>query len=95
MRVCVTGPTGQVGGVLRHIPAERSFSVAELRLFASARSAGRTLPRQAGEVVVEDATAADYRGLDVVILSAGGVTSRAPAPKVAAAGAVVIGDSSA
>ncbi|MFI1719278.1 aspartate-semialdehyde dehydrogenase [Streptomyces litmocidini] len=95
MRVGIIGATGQVGGVLRRILAERSFPVAELRLFASARSAGRTLPWQDGEVTVEDAAAADYRGLDVMIFSAGGATSRALAPKVAATGAVVIDNSSA
>ncbi|GLW70975.1 aspartate-semialdehyde dehydrogenase [Kitasatospora phosalacinea] len=95
MRVGIVGATGQVGGVVRRILAERSFPVAELRLFASARSAGRTLPWQDGEVTVEDAATADYRGLDVVIFSAGGATARALAPAVAAAGAVVIDNSSA
>ncbi|MGW1811080.1 aspartate-semialdehyde dehydrogenase [Streptomyces sp. NPDC002078] len=95
MRIGIVGATGQVGGVLRGILAERSFPVTELRLFASARSAGRTLPWQGGEVTVEDAATADYRGLDIVIFSAGGATSKALAPKVAAAGAVVIDNSSA
>ncbi|MFG2229844.1 aspartate-semialdehyde dehydrogenase [Streptomyces sp. NPDC048723] len=95
MRIGIVGATGQVGGVLRGILAERSFPVTELRLFASARSAGRTLPWQGGEVTVEDAATVDYRGLDIVIFSAGGATSKALAPKVAAAGAVVIDNSSA
>ncbi|WP_441246611.1 aspartate-semialdehyde dehydrogenase [Kitasatospora sp. McL0602] len=95
MRIGIVGATGQVGGVVRSILAEREFPVTELRLFASARSAGRTLPWQDGEVTVEDATTADYSGLDIVIFSAGGSTSKALAPKVAAAGAVVIDNSSA
>jgi len=89
------GATGQVGGVMRRVLAERRFPVERLRLFASARSAGRTLPWQDGEVVVEDAETADYRGLDIVLFSAGKGTSKALAPRVAEAGAVVIDNSSA
>jgi aspartate-semialdehyde dehydrogenase len=95
MRVGIVGATGQVGGVMRRVLAERAFPMEELRLFASARSAGRTLPWQGGEVTVEDASTADYRGLDIVLFSAGGATSKALAPTVAAAGAVVIDNSSA
>jgi aspartate-semialdehyde dehydrogenase len=95
MRVGIVGATGQVGGVMRAILAERSFSVTELRLFASARSAGRTLEWQGGEVVVEDAATADFSGLDIALFSAGGASSKELAPKVAAAGAVVIDNSSA
>ncbi|MER7410309.1 MULTISPECIES: aspartate-semialdehyde dehydrogenase [Streptomyces] len=95
MRIGIVGATGQVGGVMRDILAERKFPVDELRLFASARSAGRTLPWQGGEVTVEDATSADYSGLDIVLFSAGGSTSKALAEKVAAQGPVVIDNSSA
>jgi aspartate-semialdehyde dehydrogenase len=95
MRIGIVGATGQVGGVMRKVLAEREFPVTELRLFASARSAGRTLPWGGGEVVVEDAATADYRGLDIVLFSAGGATSRALAEKVAGQGAVVIDNSSA
>lgn len=95
MRIGIVGATGQVGGVMRKVLAERAFPVKELRLFASARSAGSTLPWQDGEIVIEDAATADYSGLDIVLFSAGGAASRALAPKVAAAGAVVIDNSSA
>ena len=95
MRIGIVGATGQVGTVIRDILTERDFPVDELRLFASARSAGRTLPWKDGEVTVEDATTADYSGLDIVLFSAGGSTSKALAPKVAAAGPVVIDNSSA
>ncbi|MFD7728989.1 aspartate-semialdehyde dehydrogenase [Kitasatospora phosalacinea] len=95
MRIGIVGATGQVGGVVREILAQRNFPVEQLRLFASARSAGRTLPWKDTEVTVEDAATADYAGLDIVIFSAGGATSKALAPKVAAAGAVVIDNSSA
>ncbi|GAA2065399.1 MULTISPECIES: aspartate-semialdehyde dehydrogenase [Streptomyces] len=94
MKIGIVGATGQVGGVMRAILAERKFPVDQLRLFASARSAGRTLPWQDGEVTVEDAATADYSGLDIVLFSAGKTTSRALAEKVAASGAVVIDNSS-
>lgn len=95
MRIGIVGATGQVGGVMRGILAERAFPVEQLRLFASARSAGRTLPWQGTEITVEDAATADYTGLDIVLFSAGGATSKALAPAVAATGAVVIDNSSA
>ncbi|MER5786868.1 aspartate-semialdehyde dehydrogenase [Streptomyces sp. NPDC001980] len=96
MRVGIVGATGQVGTVMRRILAERAeFNslgpVDELRLFASARSAGTVLDG----VTVEDAATADYTGLDIVLFSAGGATSKALAEKVAAQGAVVIDNSSA
>ncbi|MFE6689879.1 aspartate-semialdehyde dehydrogenase [Streptomyces sp. NPDC057743] len=95
MRIGIVGATGQVGGVMRRILAERNFPVEQLRLFASARSAGRTLPWQDTEITVEDAATADYSGLDIVLFSAGGATSKALAEKVADAGPVVIDNSSA
>ncbi|UNO41988.1 aspartate-semialdehyde dehydrogenase [Streptomyces sp. MST-110588] len=95
MRIGIVGATGQVGSVMRGILAERNFPVEQLRLFASARSAGRTLPWQDTEITVEDAAIADYSGLDIVLFSAGGATSKALAPKVADAGPVVIDNSSA
>src|SRR5690606_1436747 len=76
---------------MRGILKERDFPVTELRLFASARSAGTELDG----VTVEDASTADYSGLDIVLFSAGGATSKALAEKVAAQGAVVIDNSSA
>ncbi|MFC1410569.1 aspartate-semialdehyde dehydrogenase [Streptacidiphilus sp. N1-12] len=94
MKMGIVGATGQVGGVVRRILEERDFPVTELRLFASARSAGKELPWKDGTVTVEDADTADYAGLDIVIFSAGKTASLALAPKVAAAGAVVIDNSS-
>ncbi|MEZ5377100.1 MAG: aspartate-semialdehyde dehydrogenase [Acidimicrobiales bacterium] len=95
MRVGIVGATGQVGSVMLSILEERNFPVDELRLFASARSAGRTIDWKGSPVTIEDAAVADYAGLDVVLFSAGGGTSLALAPKVAAAGAVVVDNSSA
>lgn len=91
MRVGIVGATGQVGTVMRSILKERNFPLTELRLFASARSAGTILDG----VTVEDAATADYTGLDIVLFSAGGATSKALAEKVASQGAVVIDNSSA
>ena len=71
MRVGVVGATGQVGGVMRRLLAERDFPVDELRYFASARSAGTTLPWKGTDIVVEDADAADPSGLDIALFSAG------------------------
>ncbi|MET9361993.1 aspartate-semialdehyde dehydrogenase [Streptomyces sp. NPDC006632] len=91
MRVGIVGATGQVGSVMRRILVERAFPIDELRLFASARSAGTVLDG----VTVEDASTADYSNLDIVLFSAGGATSRALAEKVASQGPVVIDNSSA
>ncbi|MFD3483963.1 MULTISPECIES: aspartate-semialdehyde dehydrogenase [unclassified Streptomyces] len=95
MKVGIVGATGQVGTVMRTILAERKFPADELRLFASARSAGSTIEWRGEPVTVEDASTADYTGLDIVLFSAGGATSRALAEKVASQGPVVIDNSSA
>jgi len=91
LNVGIVGATGLVGSMIREILAERNFPIASLRLFASARSAGKVVDG----VTIEEAATADYSGLDVVLFSAGGSTSKEIAPKVAAAGAVVIDNSSA
>jgi aspartate-semialdehyde dehydrogenase len=95
MRVGLVGATGQVGGVMRALLAERAFPVDEIRFFASARSAGRTLRWGQRDVVVEDAATADVTGLDIALFSAGAASSRTLAPRFAGAGAVVIDNSSA
>ena len=95
IRVGVVGATGQVGSVVRQLLEERDFPVAEIRYFASARSAGTTLPWRSGQIVVEDAETADPTGLDVAIFSAGATMSKVQAPRFAAAGVLVIDNSSA
>jgi aspartate-semialdehyde dehydrogenase len=95
LRVGVVGATGQVGAVMRRLLAERGFPVAQMRYFASARSAGTTLPWAGGQVTVEDTALADPSGLDIALFSAGASTSREQAPRFAAAGATVIDNSSA
>lgn len=91
----IVGATGLVGSMMLSILAERNLPVNRLRLFASTRSAGQRLSFKGREIVVEDASAADFAGLDIVFFSAGGATSKTLAPKVAAAGAIVIDNSSA
>jgi aspartate-semialdehyde dehydrogenase len=95
INVGIVGATGQVGAVMRRILLERAFPVGELRFFASSRSAGTTIAWSDREILVEDADAADPRGLDIVLFSAGGATSRRLAPRFADAGAVVVDNSSA
>jgi aspartate-semialdehyde dehydrogenase len=95
MRVGIFGATGQVGTVLRSLLVEREFPVDDVRFFASSRTAGTRLEWLGGEVVVEDAATADFAGLDIALCSTGATASRQIAPKVAAAGAVVIDNTSA
>jgi aspartate-semialdehyde dehydrogenase len=95
LRVGVVGATGQVGGVVRQLLAERGFPLSELRFFASARSAGSALPWGDDEITVEDVATADPTGLDIAIFSAGASTSRVQAPRFAEAGVTVIDNSSA
>jgi len=95
MRIAIVGATGQVGVVLRAILAERGFPVDHMRYLASARSAGSTLPWGTTDIVVEDAATADLSGIDLALCSAPASVSRELAPRLAAAGAIVIDNSSA
>jgi len=95
LRIAVVGATGQVGAVMRRLLDERDFPVASIRYFASARSAGTTLPWRGDDVVVEDVATADLSGIDIALFSAGGSTSKEHAPRFAAAGAIVVDNSSA
>lgn len=95
MKIGVVGATGQVGGVMLRLLAERNFPVDELRLFASARSAGSTIEWNGRSIVVEDAAEADPSGLDLALFSAGATSSRGLAPRFAEAGVTVIDNSSA
>ncbi|WP_330183918.1 aspartate-semialdehyde dehydrogenase [Nocardia sp. NBC_01503] len=95
VRVGVVGATGQVGAVMRKLLEERDFPADEVRFFASARSAGKTLPFRGKDIVVEDTETADPSGLDIALFSAGATMSRVQAPRFAAAGVTVIDNSSA
>lgn len=95
MKIGVVGATGQVGGVMRAVLAERNFPVSGIRYFASSRSAGSKLPWGKTQVTVEDAETADPTGLDLALFSAGGASSKVLAPRFAACGVTVIDNSSA
>ncbi|MBC7640551.1 MAG: aspartate-semialdehyde dehydrogenase [Rhodoferax sp.] len=95
MRIGVFGATGQVGGVMRTLLAQRAFPLDDVRFLASARSAGTPLPWLDGEVVVEDSATADLSGIDIALFSNGKGASLDLAPRVAAAGAIVVDNSSA
>ncbi|WP_267421443.1 MULTISPECIES: aspartate-semialdehyde dehydrogenase [unclassified Curtobacterium] len=95
LTVAVVGATGQVGAVMRRLLEERDFPATTVRFFASARSAGTTLSFRGQDVVVEDSETADPSGIDIALFSAGATASRALAPRFAAAGALVIDNSSA
>ncbi|MBD3759098.1 MULTISPECIES: aspartate-semialdehyde dehydrogenase [Microbacterium] len=95
LSVAVVGATGQVGTVMLEILAERSFPIRELRLFATARSAGTAVDFGGQNIIIEDVATADPAGIDVALFSAGATGSRAHAPRFAEAGAVVIDNSSA
>ena len=94
-RIGVFGATGQVGAVMLRLLAERDFPLDSIRLFASARSAGTTLSTPFGDLEVEEADGADLTGIDVALCSMGAAASRSLAPSIAAAGAVVVDNSSA
>ncbi len=94
-RVAVVGATGAVGETMLSILAERDFPVSELVALASERSAGTTVTFGDDDIVVQDLATFDPAGIDIALFSAGGDTSKAFAPKFAAAGAVVIDNSSA
>jgi aspartate-semialdehyde dehydrogenase len=95
VRTAVVGATGAVGRAMISILAERRFPVSELRLMASARSAGRVVTTPWGDVEIEDLSTADPSGIDVALFSAGGSRSKQFAPAFAAAGVLVVDNSSA
>jgi aspartate-semialdehyde dehydrogenase len=95
VNIGVVGATGQVGQVMRALLEERDFPATSVRFFASARSQGKKLEFRGQQIEVEDAETADPSGLDIALFSAGATMSRVQAPRFAAAGAVVVDNSSA
>jgi len=95
MRLGIFGATGQVGRVMRSILIERDFPVDDIRFFGSERSAGKSLAWAGGEVAVEDAATASFAGIDIALCSTGAPASREIAPRLVAAGAIVIDNTSA
>src|ERR1700686_559105 len=91
-RVAVVGATGAVGQIMLEVLAARRFAASEIVPFASARSVGRELPGIGTVVPLEEETIRDF---DLALFSAGGSTSREWAPRFAAAGAIVVDNSSA
>jgi len=94
-KVAVVGATGAVGETMLSILAERRFPVGELVALASERSAGGMVAYGDDEVMVRDLAGFDPAGVDIALFSAGGSVSKQYAPAFAAAGAVVIDNSSA
>ncbi|NTV15405.1 MAG: aspartate-semialdehyde dehydrogenase [Desulfobulbaceae bacterium] len=95
VNVAVAGATGAVGGAMLDVLARKNFPINELRLLASARSVGKTLPFRGEEIAVQEMTKDSFQGIDIALFSAGGDRSLQFAPAAAAAGAVVVDNSSA
>ncbi|MFB2921923.1 MULTISPECIES: aspartate-semialdehyde dehydrogenase [Aerosakkonema] len=94
-RVAILGATGAVGTELLELLASRKFPLADLKLLASPRSAGRTMQFGEEKLPVEPVGERSFENVDIVLASAGGSTSKAWAPKAVEAGAVVVDNSSA
>jgi aspartate-semialdehyde dehydrogenase len=93
--VAVVGATGAVGVELLQCLEQRRFPLSGLKLFASARSAGKTLPFRGKPVAVEELTEDSFKGVDIALFSAGGSQSKRFAPIAVRQGAVVVDNSSA
>ncbi len=94
-RVAIAGATGAVGAEFLLCLEERKFPISELRLLASARSAGKKVPFRGREIAVEELTEASFKDIDIAFFSAGGSISKKFGPIAAKAGAVVVDNSSA
>jgi aspartate-semialdehyde dehydrogenase len=94
-RVAIAGATGAVGVEFLRLLEDRKFPISELRLLASARSAGKTMRFQGRDVLVEELTETSFANIDIAFFSAGGSVSKKYAPIAAQAGAVVVDNSSA
>lgn len=95
VNIAIVGATGQVGRVMRTLIEQRNFPATRVRLFASERSQGCVLPLGNKKINVENLATADVSGIDIALFSAGAEISRIYAPRFAAAGAIVIDNSSA
>ncbi len=95
VNVAILGATGAVGTELLELLESRQFPVANLKLLASARSAGTTLPFKGENLPVEAVSEDSFQGIDLVLASAGGSTSKAWAKTIVESGAVMIDNSSA
>ena len=93
-RVGVLGATGAVGSTILAVLAERGFPAGEVVALASERSAGKRVPFAGGELEVRAISDEAIQGLDIVLSSAGGAVSAEWAPRIVAAGAVVVDNTS-
>ena len=93
--VAIVGATGAVGVEMLQVLERRRFPVGNLTLLASARSAGKSIPFQGKDTPVQELTRESFKGIDIALFSAGGSISREFAPVAAAAGCVVVDNSSA
>jgi aspartate-semialdehyde dehydrogenase len=93
--VAIAGATGAVGVELMQCLEQRKFPLAELRLLASARSAGKSMKFRGGDIKVQELTDQSLQGVDIALFSAGGAQSKRFAPAAVKAGAVVVDNSSA
>jgi aspartate-semialdehyde dehydrogenase len=94
-RVAIAGATGAVGVEFLRCLEERNFPISELKLLASARSAGKTMPFRGRDIKVEELTENSFKDIDVAFFSAGGSISKKFGPIAAKSGAVVVDNSSA
>jgi aspartate-semialdehyde dehydrogenase len=93
--IAIAGATGAVGVELMTCLEQRKFPLGELRLLASARSAGKTMKFRGMDLAVRELTDASLEGVDIALFSAGGAQSKRFAPAAVKAGAVVVDNSSA
>jgi aspartate-semialdehyde dehydrogenase len=93
--LAIVGATGAVGVEVIHCLEQRRFPLASLRLFASARSAGKTLKYSGRDLPVEALGEDSLAGIDIAIFSAGSGTSKSHGPPAAARGTIVVDNSSA
>jgi aspartate-semialdehyde dehydrogenase len=93
--LAVVGVTGAVGQEFMTVLAERNFPIRSLRVMASSRSAGKKVSYQGKEYTIEDLETADPKGIEIALFSAGGSISKVHGPRFAAAGVVVVDNSSA
>jgi len=94
-KVAVAGATGAVGNLMVKVLEERAFPIRELKLLASVRSIGKTLPFRGADIAVEELTEDSFKGVDLALFSAGSAISRQFAPIAVQAGTVVVDNSSA
>ncbi len=95
LKVAVVGATGAVGNLMIKVLEQRAFPVGSLKLLASARSVGKTLPYRGEELPVEELVEGSFEGIQLALFSAGGATSKKFAPIAVRAGTTVIDNSNA